>query len=101
MNCSALFDRFEAQFNATQIIMKRKWDRLTDQQRKTAKEDLIYFFESERAEKIGVIAADNLLDFFLEHVGSKIYNKGISDARKAMDTRIDELRYDLDDLQDE
>lgn len=81
--------------------MKRKWDRLTEEQRKAAKEDLIYFFENERDEKIGVIAADNLLDFFLEHVGTKLYNKGLADARQAIDTRMDELTYDLDELRDE
>jgi len=80
--------------------MKQKWDRLTDEQRKTAKDDLIYFFESERNEKIGVIAADQLLDFFLEHVGSKLYNKGLTDARKVIDQRVEELKFDLDDLQD-
>lgn len=80
--------------------MKRKWDRLTDEQRKAAKDDLIYFFESERDEKIGVIAADQLLDFFLEHIGSKLYNKGVTDARKAIDQRVEELKLDLDDLQD-
>lgn len=80
--------------------MKRKWDRLTDEQRKASKDDLIYFFESERDEKIGVIAADQLLDFFLEHIGTKLYNKGVTDARKAIDQRVEELKFDLDDLQD-
>lgn len=80
--------------------MKRKWNRLTDEQRETAKQELIYFFESERDEKIGVIAADQLLDFFLESVGSKLYNKGVDDARKVLSQRLDELNYDLDELLD-
>ena len=78
--------------------MKRKWDRLTEEQRETAKADIIYFFENERDEKIGVIAADQLLDFFMEHIGTHLYNQGVSDARKAFDQRVDELRYDLEDL---
>lgn len=79
--------------------MKRKWDKLTVEQRKEAKKDLIYFFESERDEKIGVIAAEQLLDFFLEHIGTKLYNQGIVDAKKALEERMSELNYDLDELQ--
>lgn len=80
--------------------MKRKWDRLTDEQRTAAKEDLIYFFESERDEQIGVIAADQLLDFFLEHVGKNLYNKGVEDAKKALEQRLEEVKYDFDELLD-
>lgn len=79
-------------------IMKRKWDKLTEEHRKAAIDDIIYFFESERDEKIGVIAAERALDFFLENVGSKLYNHGIEDARKALENRVEELKYDLDDL---
>ena len=81
-------------------LMNRKWNRLTDEQRKAAKEDLIYFFECERDEQIGVIAADRLLDFFLEHVGKNLYNKGIEDAKKALEKRLDEVKYDFDELLD-
>lgn len=80
--------------------MKRKWDRLTDEQREVVKEELISFFERERDEKIGVIAAGEILNFFLQTAGAKIYNKGVEDARKAMENRTDELKYDLDDLLD-
>jgi uncharacterized protein (DUF2164 family) len=78
--------------------MKRKWDKLTAEQRIEAQNDLIYFFESERDEKIGVIAAGQMLDFFLEHVGPKIYNRGIEDAKKALEERLSEFNYDLDEL---
>ena len=81
-----------------QLDMKRKWDKLTDEHRATAKEDIIYFFESERDEKIGVIAAEQLLDFFLERIGPKVYNRGIEDARKALEERLSEFSYDLEEL---
>ncbi len=80
--------------------IKRKWDRLTDEQRKEATGNLISYFETERDEKIGIIAANQILDFFLEHVGTKVYNKGIEDAKNALTKRMDELNYDLDDLLD-
>lgn len=78
--------------------MKRKWDRLSDEEKQLAIKELIAFYEVERDEKIGVIAADEILNHFLQSVGTKLYNKGIEDARKALRTRLDELNYDLDDL---
>ena len=79
---------------------KRSWDRLTDEERTTAKAELINFFENERDEQIGVIAAEEILNFFLLSVGGKLYNRGISDAKKVLTARIEELGYDLDDLMD-
>ena len=80
--------------------IKRKWQRLSDEDKRIAKDELILFFENERDEKIGLIAADELLNFFLQSVGHKLYNLGISDAKKAIEQRYDELRYDLDELLD-
>ena len=58
------------------------------------------FFERERDEKIGLIAAEEILNFFLQSVGGKLYNMGIEDAKKALENRVDELKFDLDDLMD-
>lgn len=80
--------------------VKRIWERLTDEEKKSVREALIQFFENERDEKIGIIAADEIINFFLQAVGSKLYNKGITDAKKALNNRTEELNYDLDDLMD-
>ncbi len=80
--------------------IKRTWERLSDEEKNLAKEELILFFEKERDEKIGIIAAEEIINFFLQSVGSKLYNKGVSDAKKVLKTRIEELNYDLDDLLD-
>ncbi len=80
--------------------VKRSWERLSDEETNLAKEELIRFFENERDEKIGVIAAGEIINFFLQSVGSKIYNKGILDAKKALSDRIEEVNFDLDDLID-
>ena len=77
---------------------KRIWERLTDEEKRSAKEELILFFENERDEKIGIIAAEEIINFFLQTVGSKLYNKGINDAKKVLNNRMEELSYDLDDL---
>lgn len=80
--------------------LKRKWDRISDEKRQSTIDDLIYFFESERNEKIGVLAAEQLLDFFLENVGPDVYNKGISDAKSTIEKRVEDLQFDMDDLMD-
>ena len=80
--------------------VNRRWERLSEEESKAAKEALILFFEREREEKIGLIAADDLLNFFLQTVGGKIYNKGLEDAKKVLENRFDELKFDLDDLMD-
>ena len=80
--------------------VKRIWERLSDEEKKSAKDELILFFENERDEKIGIIAAEEIINFFLRTVGSKLYNQGITDAKKALNNRIEDLNYDLDDLID-
>ena len=80
--------------------VKRNWERLSDEERKSVIEDLILFFGNERDEKIGIIAAEEVLNFFLMAVGNKLYNKGIDDAKKVLKNRYEELQFDLDDLLD-
>lgn len=80
--------------------IKRTWERLSDEEKNLAKEELILFFENERDEKIGIVAAEEIINFFLQSIGNKLYNRGVTDAKKALRNRIDELNYDLDDLID-
>ena len=80
--------------------INRKWNRLSDEQRKEAVKEIIDFFESERNEKIGVVAAEELLNFFLSNIGGKLYNKGIEDSKTAINNRFEELQFDLDELLD-
>jgi len=80
--------------------IKRTRERLSDEEKNLAKEELILFFENERNEKIGVVAAEEIINFFLQSIGSKLYNKGVNDAKKVLRNRVDELNYDLDDLID-
>lgn len=80
--------------------MHRKWDRLTNEKKQAALEALITFFADERDEEIGIIAAEKILNFFLQYVGSDLYNQGIIDAKKIVESRFQDCQYDLDDLLD-
>lgn len=81
--------------------VKRPWERLSDKEKDRIKGEMIHFFEKEREMEIGMIAAEDILNFFLQNVGGMIYNKGLSDAQKAIDYRVDELKFDIDELKDE
>jgi len=78
--------------------VRKSWDRLPEDQKDHVKNQLIRFFDKELDEEIGVIAAESILNFFLQQVGPTLYNQGVSDAKLALEKRIEDLNYDLDDL---
>ncbi len=53
------------------------------------------FFEVEREERLGNIAAGSLLGFILEEIGPTIYNKGAADAQERMQQRVIELDIEV------
>lgn len=75
---------------------KRKWDILSEEQRKKTIDDIISFFQTERDEEIGIIAAENILDFFLQNTGAQIYNKGLEDAKDFVKERLEGTLLDIE-----
>jgi uncharacterized protein (DUF2164 family) len=73
-------------------------DILTKQQREKNCIAIIAYFLDEREEEIGVIAAEDLLDFFLQSAGLDIYNKAIEDTRKAIKDDFEQIDYKLSEL---
>lgn len=57
------------------------------------------WFEVNRDEKIGNIAAGGLLAFFLEEIGPSIYNRAVADVQERLQARVSEL--DLEVHEDE
>ncbi len=76
--------------------IKRKWDILPKAKRKSLIEEIITFFKQERDENLGIIAAEDILDFFLQNMAEDIYNKGIEDSKKLLKERFEDLELDLD-----
>lgn len=50
------------------------------------------YFQEELEQKIGAFDAEFLLDFFSEEIGVYFYNRGLYDAQTLLDSRIDNLR---------
>lgn len=75
--------------------VKRSWDIITAEKRKTIITDIINYFECERNEKMGVVAAEELLDFMLQNFGSDLYNKGVEDSLGFIKERFHNLEVDM------
>jgi len=69
---------------------------LSEEKRRKSINDIIIFFKSERDEEIGMIAAEKILDHFLETVGIQLYNKGVEDSRDFIGERIESLEFDME-----
>lgn len=64
---------------------------LSDHRKKRIIEDIIEYFYKERGEEIGILAADLLYEFFIESIGSEIYNQGLMDAKKFIEEKTDDI----------
>lgn len=60
-------------------------------QRKTAIDEIINYFATEREESIGIIAAEALLDAFLATTGEHIYNKALNDSKIFFKNNFDQV----------
>lgn len=54
-----------------------------------------YFYE-ERDEEIGIIAAEKVLNFFLDNLGNVIYNKALDESRIWFSRRLEDISLDFD-----
>jgi uncharacterized protein (DUF2164 family) len=75
---------------------KPKWDLLSEERKRECINKIISFFENQRNETIGVVAAQEVLDFFIEAIAEDVYNKAIDDAKKLVTERFENIEVDLD-----
>ena len=52
------------------------------------------FFQQERDENIGLIAAEEVLDFFIEQLGPVIYNKSLEETKRWFAAKMEDLEGD-------
>ncbi|MCE3203759.1 DUF2164 domain-containing protein [Paenibacillus sonchi] len=69
--------------------------KLPKEQREIITENIRAYFEAERGESIGHLAADNLLEFFLQELGPVIYNGALGDCRTLVGQRMQSLEDDI------
>jgi uncharacterized protein (DUF2164 family) len=75
---------------------KPLWDFLSDKEREDCLGSIIAYFQKERNEIIGVIAAQEFLDVVQEKVTWSAYNKGVEDAKTLLEDKFAGINIDLD-----
>ena len=80
------------------MTTKKSWDFLSDSEKQYQVQNVIDFFQTERDETIGVLAAEVVLDHFLKEVGTIIYNQGINDANNIIKDRLENVEVDVESL---
>ncbi|WP_211747395.1 DUF2164 domain-containing protein [Paenibacillus sp. Marseille-Q4541] len=53
------------------------------------------YFETERGETIGDLAADGVLDFFMTELSPYVYNQALGDCRVMVNQRMVSLEEDI------
>lgn len=69
---------------------------LSEIEKQKAIKEIISFFQDERNEEIGYIAAEGILDMFLETLGPAIYNKGVEDTKDFVRNAMAEVDANID-----
>lgn len=68
---------------------------LTSDEKKQLLEEIKYYFETERGEKLGILASESILDFFIDNLGKYIYNKALDDTKIWFDHRMGDVEADF------
>lgn len=68
---------------------------LPREQKDAIKDQIRAYFETERSESIGDLAAEQLLDFMLKELAPYLYNKGVEDAQRLVSERFGSIDDEL------
>lgn len=77
--------------------MKRKWDTDNAELNQKCVDEVITRID-EIEDSVGVIAAQEIIDIVLENLGPEVYNRGVADAKKAIQEKFLDIEVDLDSL---
>lgn len=65
------------------------------EEKKQLLEEIRYYFETERDEKLGIIATESISDFFMDTLGKHIYNKALDDTKQWFNRRMEDVEADF------
>lgn len=77
------------------MVKSAKFVFKNDAEKNRALDTIISYFRAERGEEIGLIAAQDLLDFFLENFGDLVYQKAVDDCEQLITQKLEDLHVDL------
>lgn len=61
--------------------------------------DLMMYFEQERDEEIGLLAAEMMIDFLIDKIGGEVYNQALDDAKLWFSKKMDDIAVDYISLE--
>ncbi|MCX9078793.1 MAG: DUF2164 family protein [Candidatus Methanoperedens sp.] len=83
---------------ALRNVERKTGIKLTREEQNKLINEIQNFFHEERNEEIGIIAAETVLDFFLENLGTFIRNKTLDEAKIWFSKRMEDIEADFDIL---
>ncbi|WP_163528415.1 DUF2164 domain-containing protein [Halobacillus ihumii] len=72
---------------------------LNQEQKEYVIERIKEYFELERGEELGDLAADQFLHFMIQEIGPFLYNQGVKDSRQMVDQKVMNLDEDIRSLE--
>lgn len=78
--------------------IKRGLDCFSKETERQHIQEIITYFHDEYNQEIGVIAAEQILDFFQQSMGKDIYNKAIDDTKKLFKKQLESFDIELEVL---
>lgn len=77
----------------------RKWDFASKETRDKCVNEVIARVEEIEGDAVGLIAAQDIIDIVTENLGPEIYNKAIQDAKRLVESQMNDLETGLDLLE--
>ena len=68
---------------------------LTSEEKNQLLQEIVYYFETERDEKLGIIGSEKILDFFMDSLGQFIYNRALDDTKRWYSKRMEDVEADF------
>lgn len=79
--------------------MLKKFDTIPRELNKKCIDEVITRIEEIESERVGEIAAQDIIDIVIENLGPEIYNTALRDAKKLVQDRLADLDYEIDGLE--
>ncbi|MBL8159502.1 DUF2164 family protein [Candidatus Saccharibacteria bacterium] len=76
----------------------RKWDMADESTKKQCTDEVIAYIEDLEGAQPGVIAAQDIIDIVMQHLGPTVYNAGLADANKLIKQKLGDIETELDTL---
>lgn len=68
---------------------------ISKEARKDALESIMRYFHENMEERIGNVAAEGLLRYFLEELGPVVYNQAVADVQDRLQARVMEVDIEI------